>query len=264
MKAAAGGVAFGVGAAAFGNLSAYQLTLEKHDLALPKWEADGFKAAVVSDLHTNNSLSGRRAFEAIRMALAEKPDVLLLPGDFIDWSTIWPVKYLKEALSALEDAKCPVYAVMGNHDYGCARPDKIVEVFREHPKVQMLFNEAAEVSGVTIAGIDDALAGQNNPTFLLDPGQHSRSVLAMLHEPDFVTEVPQSVSLLVSGHSHGGQICLPGGVVLHTPRGAKKYRRGFYSDANVPLYVSRGVGTVANSLRFFASPEVTVLTLRGA
>ena len=91
----------------------------------------------------------------------------------------------------------------------------------------------------------------------------SKSLLALFHEPDFVSEVPKHVSLQVSGHSHGGQICLPGGYAVHTPFGAKKYKSGYYPDARVPLYVTRGVGTTGPDYRLFCRPEVTILTLRG-
>jgi predicted MPP superfamily phosphohydrolase len=85
----------------------------------------------------------------------------------------------------------------------------------------------------------------------------------MLHEPDYVDDVtPAECSLQVSGHSHGGQMCLPFGRPLSLPRGARKYFGGFYPDAKVPLYVSRGVGTIGVDLRFFCPPEVTVLTLK--
>jgi predicted MPP superfamily phosphohydrolase len=126
-----------------------------------------------------------------------------------------------------------------------------------------LRNGSFEVDGVTVAGIDDAIAGRNNPEFL-QPGRHSKSLLTLLHEPDVVEDTPDHVSLQISGHSHGGQICLPTGVALHTPKGAKKYISGFYPDAKVPLYVTRGVGTQGLDWRLFCLPEVSLLTINAA
>ncbi len=90
------------------------------------------------------------------------------------------------------------------------------------------------------------------------------SLLVLFHEPDYVKITPTNVSLQLSGHSHGGQICLPGGRPLHTPYGANTYYAGYYANAPVPLFVTRGVGTIGPKLRLFCPPEVTILTLRTA
>jgi predicted MPP superfamily phosphohydrolase len=120
-----------------------------------------------------------------------------------------------------------------------------------------------EVNGVTIAGIDDAIANRQRYDFLTG-GNHSKSLVALFHEPDFVDEVPKHISLQLSGHSHGGQICLPGGFSVHSPFGARKYVAGFYPNARVPLYVTRGIGTTGPDLRTFCRPEVSILTLESA
>jgi hypothetical protein len=75
--------------------------------------------------------------------------------------------------------------------------------------------------------------------------------------------MPQEVSLQLSGHSHGGEVCLPGGFALHTPSAAKRYISGFYPNAPVPLYVSRGIATLS-PMRIYCPPEVAVLTLVSA
>jgi predicted MPP superfamily phosphohydrolase len=67
-------------------------------------------------------------------------------------------------------------------------------------------------------------------------------------------------SLVVSGHSHGGQVCLPFGIALYTPYGARKYIAGYYAEARTPLFVSRGVG-VNRGIRYNCPPEVNILTL---
>ena len=128
--------------------------------------------------------------------------------------------------------------------------------------IKMLRNSPFEVSDVTIAGIDDAIENKHRPGFVTDLA--NPSLIVLLHEPDFVDSVPTNASLQISGHSHGGQICWPGGTPLHLPTGAKHYVCGFYPDAPVPLYVTRGVGTVGPQMRTFCPPEVSILTLRSA
>jgi predicted MPP superfamily phosphohydrolase len=259
--------AIGLGAAAaivpagIADLSSNLLVFERRELLLPNWDAEGFRVAVVSDIHAKNPSMAERAAEAIEMALSEKPDVLVMPGDFTDYSDDRYIRLLEDALSPLAEAKCPVITTMGNHDYWTARPQKIMKVLDE--RSTFLRNAVHEVDGVTIAGIDDGIAQKHDMDFLVR-GRHSKSLLALFHEPDFVRFVPDHVSLQISGHSHGGQICLPTGVAIHTPGGAKKYIAGFYPDANVPLYVTRGVGTTGMDWRLFCLPEVSILTLKGA
>ncbi len=247
--------------AAIADISADRLVIERHELKLPNWDANGFKVAVVSDLHANTQSMADRSARAIEMALVEKPDVLVMPGDFLNNSDEKSLALLREALAPLAYASCPVISTMGNHDYWARRPHKIVDILEK--RTQLLRNEVQEVSGVTIAGIDDALANRHDVGFL-KPNRHSKSLLALLHEPDFVKDVPDHLSLQISGHSHGGQICLPTGTALHTPYGAKKYIAGFYEDAKVPLYVTRGVGTTGSDWRLFCLPEVSILTLTAA
>lgn len=76
-----------------------------------------------------------------------------------------------------------------------------------------------------------------------------------------VDQLPIEASLMLSGHSHGGQFISPWGWAPMKTRGGKKYVRGFYPDAPTPIYVSRGLGTTGPPSRLFCPPEVTILTL---
>lgn len=254
------------GAAAFlpvgyGDVGSDWLSLEHISLRLPRWDANGFRAAVISDVHANDERQLDRAILAAQMAIEAKPDVILLPGDFVNFSDNHRVDILKRYLKVFGDATCPVFATMGNHDYWTPHPGRLLRAFVGSP-VRLLRNEVAEVRGVSIAGLDDAVVGLHRPEILV-PGRESHSLLTMLHEPDYVQDVPDHVSLQVSGHSHGGQICLPMGIPLHTPGGAKRYIDGFYPGAKVPLFVTRGVGTSGPPFRLFCRPQIALLTLRG-
>jgi uncharacterized protein len=83
------------------------------------------------------------------------------------------------------------------------------------------------------------------------------------HEPDAVDALPAGPDLMVSGHSHGGQFLAPWGWAPGTSELGKKYIRGWYPRAPVPLYVSRGVGTTGPPSRLFCPAEVSILTLHG-
>ncbi len=261
LRALAAGLLTGSAMPTYARVSAYRLTLEERTLTLPNWAADGFRLALISDLHVNNRSELERAQEAARMAMAAKPDVILLGGDYVDHKSQQILANIPPLLHEFYDSPCPVYAIMGNHDYWSTVPQLVIAAFNG-TRVRMLRNETAEVDGVTIAGIDDAIERRNKYDFF-PSGTVSKSLLALFHEPDFVDEMPKNVSLQLSGHSHGGQVCLPFGASLYTPYGARKYVAGFYESSRVPLYVSRGVGTVGPDYRLFCAPEVTVLTLRG-
>ena len=262
LGALASGLVAGAVGSVYAQRSAGDLQLVRRELRLMSWAADGFKLALIADLHMNRIAEAERAAEAVDMVMAEKPDLIVIAGDFVDSSRDNVLAHIPLVLNKLHDATCPRIAVMGNHDYWSADPAKVIASVRQTP-VQLLRNETLEVAGITIVGVDDAIAGRDKYDFFPE-GHVSKSCLAVLHEPDSVENMPGHVSLQVSGHSHGGQICLPFGYPLHTPKGARKYRTGFYEDAKVPLYVTRGVGTTGPNYRLFCPPEVSILTLRAA
>lgn len=239
---------------------ANRIAIERSTLALPKWDADGFKVGFISDLHTNTPNQAERAVEALRLALLEKPDVVLIGGDFLDRSDETAVRSLDRFLQAAGGESVPIYAVLGNHDYWLPNPRTVIDRIRRS-EVRLLRNETARLDGVTILGIDDGIAKRDRHDTLSSKAD-GKSTIAVFHEPDFVDRVDKRVSLMLAGHSHGGQVCLPFGIAVHTPKGARTYKRGFYSSAPVPLYVSRGVGTVGPDVRLYCAPEVSILTLR--
>jgi len=239
-----------------------RLVVERKTLLLPRWKADGFRVALLSDFHSNYRNEGERAARAIRMAIAEKPDAIVLTGDYNDVDTHESIPSFEIALSAAQESDVPVYAVLGHHDFWVKSTAKIIEAINRHG-VKLLRNEIVEQAGVAIWGIDDGLERKDRHDTLADR-KDTGSVLALFHEPDFVTRVDSRIGLMLAGHSHGGQICLPFGIPMHTPGGARKYKTGFYPDAKVPLYVTRGIGTIGPRKRAFCPPEVALLTLKCA
>jgi uncharacterized protein len=262
LRAGAAGLGLGIATAALGDVSATALEVSRSELALPNWDAGGFKVAVLADLHANNPEEANRAARACSLAIGEAPDAILIPGDFINQRDTGHFPNLRRALSPLRAARCPVIGTLGNHDYVFGQSDRVAEVVRQCG-IQLLRNSLTEIQGVTIAGLEDAIEGHPDIGFL-DRGFFSRSLICLLHEPDFVTVQPESVSIQISGHSHGGQICLPGGIPVHLPYGGRDFVAGFYPEAKVPLFVTRGVGTTGPQWRLFCRPEVNVLTLKAA
>lgn len=242
-----------------------ELTVERHVLRLPRWNADGFKAALLTDLHMDSKSKADRAVRAAHIAAAERPDVLLIGGDLASTSRPDSLAECQRALRQIVDIGLPTYAVLGNHEYDVRDAGGLIASLSkclQGPDSRLLRNETVDVGGVTIAGVDDGIANRDAHGFLRRADD--RNVVCLFHEPDFVERIDRKASVMLAGHSHGGQICLPFGVPVHTPRGARTYIRGFYERARVPLYVSRGVGTVGPGIRVFCPPEVSILTLMGA
>lgn len=261
LRALGAGMIAGATAPAVGRAYAGRVELNERALELPNWDADGFRLTFLSDLHMNSGAQLERGIGAARLAQSIRSDVIILGGDYLDLRHPSIVENVQKFLESFRDASCPVYAVMGNHDYWSGAARALVETFARSPVI-LLRNDNAEVDGITLAGVDDAIERRHRYDFF-PKGRVSRNLVAIFHEPDFVDDMPEHVSLQVSGHSHGGQVCLPFGVSVYTPYGARRYKSGFYLDAPAPLFVSRGVGTSGPDLRMFCAPEVNVLTLRG-
>ncbi|MFQ3678426.1 MAG: metallophosphoesterase [Fimbriimonadaceae bacterium] len=238
--------------------STHWIGVDRLTLELPRWDRDGFKIALIGDLHINRDVDVRLARRAVEAAMAESPDAVVFIGDYVTMGEAAGPDLLAAAFQPLALAVCPLLAVLGNHDVAVGR-DRVAEALRLS-RIQVLRNEAAQVDGVNFIGFDDALFGY--PDYAgFERYADGRSNVVLLHEPDYVDYVPVWASLQLSGHSHGGQIRFPGGVALLTPVGARRYVDGFYPEASVPVFVTRGVGTRQFRFRAFCRPQVAILTL---
>lgn len=256
-----GAVLAGLGGTTWYQLGARnRLDVRRETLRLPKWKADGFRVGFLSDLHVHSEIQIEPALEAVRAVVAERPDVILFGGDYLNNYRSLP--HVEAFLRKIETMGIPAYSVLGNHDFWSGDVAGLMRRIGDS-SVRLLRNEVVEVDGVAIYGIDDGIQGADRHDRL---GKHrdSESVLAVFHEPDFVERVDAHISLMLAGHSHGGQVCLPFGKPLNLPRGARKYWDGFYPAAKVPLFVTRGVGMTGPQVRAFCRPDVSILTLRGA
>ncbi len=262
IKWAVSGAAVGFGGIALGSANTGDLHIERAELRLRQWDADGFRVGMASDLHTNSWLEVERARRAIQMLVEEKPDLIVLPGDFVNYGDPQSLRWIVESLEPLHEAKCPVLATLGNHDYSGKNVAGVIDALGQ-TAAKLLVNQSFELDGISIFGFDDAISADHDPVPIIR-GNWSRSLLTLLHEPDLADAMPPGISLQLSGHSHGGQICLPGGIPMHMPIGAEKYNIGFYPNLPTPVYVSKGVGTVGPRLRLFCPPEINILTLRSA
>lgn len=227
--------------------------------------------AVLSDLQCVEVTDHER--DAVARALAAKPDLILLPGDFVQVGThripeIWPDFH---ALVAQLDAPLGVYAVQGD----CETPEEARELFKG-TRVRFLHDEivVAEHDGVRVklCGVQRAFHRERGRAVLAEfaaqPVENGELRLVMSHRPDvvFALEPSANVDLVIAGHTHGGQVQIPGFgppiLLSDVPRDVGA--GGLHEVGGVRLYISRGIGWEhghAPRVRFFCRPEVSVLTL---
>lgn len=264
-------IAAGVGAAA---LAGYALLIEPRWLEVTRTRIhirhlppalEGLRIALLTDLHAGEGTPLWLIRRAAVLAMRERPDVIALTGDLAA-DDAGSFAAVLEALSPLR-ARLGVYAVPGNHDHIVG-----IETWRRevgaHPVIRDLTNAALvhEVDGarLCIAGVDDLSTGTPQLDVLPPPEQRDVTVL-LAHDPDQAERARRAydrVDLVLSGHTHGGQVRLPWIGALRNPSAHEElYEEGLRRRPWTQVYTSRGVGTVHLPIRFFCRPEVAILEL---
>ncbi len=229
---------------------------------------EGLRVALLTDLHAGEGTPLSLIRRACRMAMAERPDLIALTGDF----AADDAEGFQGVLAALGELEAPlgVYAVPGNHDHVVG-----IDTWRRqvgaHPRIADLTNAAVlrEVNGarLCVAGVDDYSLGDPRME-VLPPPEARDFTLLLAHDPDQAERARRAhdrVDLVVSGHTHGGQVRLPWVGALRNPAQRDDlYEEGLRRRPWTQVYVSRGVGTVHYPVRFLCRPEVAVLELTGA
>jgi len=240
-----------------------RLTVTQHTVFIPELpEAfDGFRLLQLSDLH----LPRRDTMGARLLALVAElaPDAVCLTGDYA--FTALSLAEVDTFFSQL--ASFPhVFAIYGNADY---RPD-ITNVARQAwtRYFPFLTNTALSLmrgdQALWIAGVDDPHHGQDNLAAAMAPVPIDAPVILLAHSPEIIQRrLDPRIRLILTGHTHGGQICLPNGIALYNNTTLPAlFASGRHRVAQADLYVSRGIGSTRLPLRFGCLPEVSVFTLR--
>lgn len=264
---ALGGVGAGLGLLLYGCLAEWhRLVLTRRILLLPKWppRLNGFKLAVLSDFHIRDRYTVDLTKRAVDLAIESEPDVIVMPGDFVGYWKPESEALIEAAMAGLGAMKGRVLAIPGNHDYWAGTPERLLPLF-DAWGIRLLRNESTLLEGVTWIGIDSCNQRFANPLLAyagVGPNDEARVVL--WHEPDVVDCLPEPASLMISGHTHGGQFVTPWGWPPIRTRNGEKYLRGFFPEASTPLFVTSGVGTTGPPSRWNCPPEVALLTLFNA
>ena len=228
---------------------------------------DGLTIGHLSDLHWGPYTGEREIGGAVEAANALAPDLIAVTGDFV----YHVAQYAPPCAAALAALHAPlgVWAIAGNHDHWAGVSAVRREV--EAAGLTWLANSAQRLvigsAPLWIAGVDDACEGKADLPATLAGIPAEEPVLLLAHEPDLADEAagaPQWIVLQLSGHSHGGQVRLPGVGAPILPWLARKYPAGLYrvGASRLQVYTSRGIGVIAPPIRLNCRPEVALITLR--
>lgn len=209
----------------------------------------------ITDLHgTEPGILERRVLEVLDR---EKPDLVVLTGDTTDRGSLAGERSFLAALHA----PLGVFAVRGNWEHW--RPAADEELVYREAGITLLVDEARRVrDDLWVVGFDDATAGAPDVERALRGVPSGVATLALTHSPALFDRVAGRVSVLLAGHTHGGQVRIPLLPPLWLPPGSGSYTEGLYASAGSTLYVSRGLGTSMLPVRAFCRPELAVPTLR--
>jgi uncharacterized protein len=237
---------------------------------------DGFTIAQLSDFHYDeHSVAPIRA--AIEIVNSLHPDVVVLTGDFVT-APMFHKRFHSGKSAALAAEPCAsllaqlqprlgMSSVLGNHDVDCDAP-RIAATLQAHG-IPVLRNRSIPLeqggSRIWLCGLDSVMEHKQDINQALRGVPSEEPVVLLVHEPDFADQAASSaVDLQLSGHSHGGQIWLPGVGAPWLPPFARKYPRGLHRIGPLTLYTNMGLGTIRLPIRLNCPPEVTLCTLRCA
>jgi uncharacterized protein len=256
----ASGVGAATGTSAYGFLySRHQLQVTKETITVAGLPSalGGLRIGLLTDVHRSRWVSHEDVRAAVSLLMIERPDLIVLGGDYVTWGDRQFVVPAAESLAPLA-APLGVFAVLGNHDDDHEMPAALekngVEVLKDARTHLTVRGEGLTLAGIRYwtrrpSDIASVVRGAEGPVVLL------------AHDPRRLTEAAAlDIPLVLSGHTHGGQVVLPGvGAVA-----AQKFPvvAGIGRRERTAMFVSRGVGTVYVPIRINCPPEVAVLTLQ--
>ena len=272
------GTGAALAAAAYGGFYERQhLQFKRVDVSLARLpeRLAGFTIAHLSDLHYHPRFSADVIRDAIRRVSESSPDLVVFTGDFVTcpyfkeagFNPITESEPCAELISTLA-AHFTTVAVLGNHDH-CKDAANVAASFSTRG-IPILRNEALPLerdsARIWVAGLEDVLESKPNLELALKNTPQGEPVVVLVHEPDYADIVVRSarnfpVDLQLSGHSHGGQVRVPGLGPIVLPYGARKYPYGLRQVGPMMLYTNPGLGTIRLPIRIDCPPEVTFITL---
>ncbi|MBW4437644.1 MAG: metallophosphoesterase [Pleurocapsa minor GSE-CHR-MK-17-07R] len=273
------GAALGGAALAYARfIEPFRWDVTRHEIRLSRLPAafDGYTIVHLSDLHMDDVTNEARLMEVVALANAEKPDIVVLTGDFVTADKPFDGAALTRVLAALEapDGKL---GVLGNHDRlghvqavigaveagGVTVLNNAVHTLYRGPRGGR--KKSASAAALTFAGVDSLYRRRPRLDEVLNALPAGDGVHILLaHEPDFadVAAPTRRFAFQLSGHAHGGQVRVPFLTSFGLPRYGMRYVEGLNMVGDMLLYAHRGLGMTSAPIRFNCRPEIAVHVLR--
>jgi predicted MPP superfamily phosphohydrolase len=235
----------------------------------PQWRRP-LRVAFLSDLHT-----GSHSDDVVRLnaivddAAALAPDLVLFGGDYVNMQPFGggrvPPRTIAAILSRLE-APLGRFAILGNHDY--TYDERAVTDALENHGITVLDHLRHSVRfqnhSIDIIGVPDAHVTRAEAYSLLTGLSPDKPTIVLAHDPVWFGHLPAGPHLMLAGHTHGGQIRLPGiGIVRTATKAPRRWIHGLVEERGQYLYVTSGIGTSGVPVRWGVPPEFAVLDMSG-
>jgi predicted MPP superfamily phosphohydrolase len=256
-----------------GEIARHEIDVVRRTIAIPGLPEvfENFRIVQISDIHLMEFTEPSFLKLVLHEVNLLKPDLVALTGDYVSYGPIErhrSIAWAYECGELLTRIQCPLrYAILGNHD--CIVDQAAATDALTSHGIPVLANQSIPIERggkrFWLAGVMDALEGKPGADFTkafpkaAQPGKEP--VIVMAHEPDIAPQAAKhDFALMLSGHTHGGQVRLPFVPAVHLPPLGKKYIEGHFQVGPMQLYVNRGIGTVGVPFRLNCPPEITVIT----
>lgn len=227
---------------------------------------EGFTMLQMTDLHLYPLTQTSLIEKSVVMANSLNPDLVVMTGDYV-WQVLDAIDELAPILSGL-NARYGVYSSLGNHDYWLDA--EVITATMEAAGLPVLVNQGLTIQqgggSFYLAGLDDGWSGNPDLDATLEGAKPGDPVILLCHEPDLADLFSKDgrVDLQLSGHTHGGQIRIPGIGALILPYLGRKYDFGMYKINDMLLYTNRGIGVISEPVRYNCPPEITQFVFQSA
>jgi predicted MPP superfamily phosphohydrolase len=224
---------------------------------------EGFRIVQLSDIHHHPDTEIDTVIKAVERINALDPDLVAITGDYV-YGKAEAIFELAPVLAEVR-ARYGTYSILGNHDYW-TDPGTVQEGLLG-VGIPVLINQGVliEVGGgkLHIAGLDDGWEGSPDLDAAMETSISGVPSILLLHEPDFISETAKDhrITLQLSGHTHGGQVRIPGFGAPILPLYGRMYDYGLYRVEEAWLYVNPGIGIIPPRVRFNCRPEITEIIL---